>query len=374
MRETTFDHSFRNEALLARYLLEIEDAVRALPLPMAATYKDWAARPESYRFAIEAFYQHRILRWLGNAVQADRISTDAPVFLARQLVRPSAFADTPRVKRVDQVAFVLYPQAATYWLYELSALITLEIDGTQARNDTIAEFLYCTLARRAYARTASPLTAFGIDFVLDGIVLNGRDMAPAHPVTERAAKLAQGVEDFLVNHELAHVMHDHGPATLMETEAAADKSAIELMLFAGAGDRSGKQEQTVAAFDWPFEAYAMLQMWGLFRAVADRRMLIYTAETDEELELQRAAADRQHAERLARLQAMDSFFQFPVPSGARTLCDAGTRVIKRLAQVDLDRAEAERIVRLARSFALRDYHVLRAEALGTAARFHEGGS
>ncbi len=358
--------ALRDPDALGRHLVDIAKILDELPPDVAAPYAGWVTRADNYRFASEGFYQFRILKWLANASRAGRIDTQTPVFLARQLIRPSAFADTPRIKHVGGTAFVLYPQAAIYWLYEFMTLIAHDIDGTPMRDETIVEFLHRSLARMSYAMAASPDTAYGIDFLLDEIVLGGSAMAEAHPVSSRAAALTSGVEDFIINHELAHALHGHAGSTAAEVEAEADRTAIGLMLFSMTGEWGSERQRTVDVSTWPIEAYVALQVWGLIRSSADRRIRVYTSFDDDDLARARARNDQALRIRMARLEMLDDLFQFPAPKATRALLEACDRMVHRITTVDLDDGEVGRIVRLSRSLARRDYLVLREEIRGAA--------
>ena len=351
----------------ARHRAQISARLRRLPQAVGAPYGAWAAREDSYRFASEAFYQHRLLAWLDNACRAQRVSAGAPIFLARQVIRPSAFADTPRIKQLAGVAFVIYPQAAIYWLYEMMALLALEIDGAPSRNDTLAEFLRRIIARISFAKAARPEAAYGIDFLLDEIVLQGAEMAPAHPVAARAVRLAQGVEDLIVNHELAHAFLEHGaggrPADA-QLEGEADRLALSLMLFSMTGDWGAQTEREFEVSTWPFEAYVALQVWGLIREAADRRARALVGDDPAALLRERARSEQARRIRLQRLQALDGLFRFEAPPAVKEILQAGNRLIDRIMSLSLDEAEVARIVRLSRALAREDYSQLRRDIVG----------
>ena len=110
--------SAQTRDVVGRHLIGIRQALGRLPEPVAARYRPWCLDEAFYRFGCEAFYQHLIIFWVGNALRyrPDLAELDH-IFVSRQIIRPSALNSTPRIKFDADVSFLVYPAPGIFWLY-----------------------------------------------------------------------------------------------------------------------------------------------------------------------------------------------------------------------------------------------------------------
>ena len=357
-------------ATIERHLGSIRKLLDLLPEDVARGYRGWCLDPEFYRFASEAFHQGRILYWLATASKFRNVADIGRLFVARQIIRPSGLNSTPRIKSAGDIEFIVYPAPSTAWLYELMSILVCERSRQELLSGKLEEYVLFLLAYRAYTMAADFQTAFGIDYLIDEIVLKGGLPHPSHPVSGEAAFLIQAVEDFVINHEIAHALLEHRDASTPNNviEAEADNLAIELMLAEFVKDLPDEGEHQLTVPDRPLIGYLCLNLWGLFRETAEWRASMFLADTPEKMAQIRDRTRKLKDARLARIRDVPLFSGVVATDQARDIIDAGLRVNERFQYLQLDRGRAEGVVRLSRTLAQRDYSVLRQEILDETAR------
>lgn len=346
------------------HLQNVRAVLEKLPGRLAARYRPWCLDEDFYRFGSEAFYQSRILYWLRNAMryQTDLVQIER-IFVARQIIRPSALNSTPRIKAAGEVSYIIYPQAGTAWLYELMGALNEEIHGRHPIAEKLGEYLLYLLAYRAYEASATPLSGYAIDHLIDEIVQRGKAPLPGHAVCVDSLALVRNVEDFIVNHEIAHAFLKHAPgciaASVMEPEA--DKLALELMLIETMLDENLSHGAESQVPNRPLVGYLCLNLWGLFRETTEWRAAAFLADTPDLMEQIRTRVRHLTQVRLDRIAATAHLSRAVVSSEIKVIIEAGYRLNARLQSLALERDRAEDVVRLSRRLAQCDYAALRAE-------------
>lgn len=349
---------------IARHLAHATAFADDLPDALLPNYAPWALTPEAYRFGSEAYAQSRILYWLPRHWRLGRREAlRDTVLIARQLIAPSAFGNPARTKRIDRCAFVAYSQAGVYWLYELVAMIAAALEETPLLDAKIKEYLRYALAAKAYRDAANADTRFGVEYLIDEIVRRGTAPADGHPVSPTAVKLVKGVDEFILNHEIAHVAfaHRHDAADRDADEAEADRYALEAMLSDHAPGSVFEGGGTAIVPDEPLCAYIAFQMWGLTRLTAEQRVAPYVFAKGPKRDREWARLARVIDQRRRRVTLVGDPARIAPSDRARAIAAAGTRVISAFATIDIDDEETTRIVREARALAQRDYAALRQE-------------
>ena len=355
----------KTRATIERHIDSIKRVLTRLPHDVAEAYAGWCLDPEFYRFASEAFYQGRILYWLAVAARFHDISRMGRTFIARQIIRPSGLNSTPRIKSTGDLEFIVYPAPSTAWLYEMMGILVCEQKNEGILDKKIEEYVLYLLAYRAYTTAADFSTAFGIDYLIDEIVLKGRPPHVSHPVSQEAAFLIQAVEDFVINHEIAHAMLSHSSAGNQngKMEADADNLAIELMLAEFVKDLPDAGEQQISVPDRPLIGYLCLNLWGLFRETAEWRASLFLADTPDKMQQIQERTSKLKDMRLVRIGDVPKFSGVIATDQAKDILNAGLRVNRRFQELLLDQERAEGVVRLSRSLAQHNYAVLRQKIL-----------
>jgi hypothetical protein len=352
-------------ATIERHVETIKRVLMRLPRDVAESYAEWCLDPDFYRFASEAFHQGRILYWLSVAARFRDISQMKRMFVARQIIRPSGLNSTPRIKSTADVEFIVYPAPSTAWLYEMMGILACERKNEGILEKKLEEYVLYLLAYRAYTTAADFSTAFGIDYLIDEIVLKGQPPHFSHPVSDEAAFFIQAVEDFVINHEIAHAMLEHSSAGhhIGKMESDADNLAIELMLAEFVKDLPDAGEHQIRVPDRPLIGYLCLNLWGLFRETAEWRASLFLADTPDKMQHIRERTRNLKDARLTRIGDVPNFSGVIATDQAKDILNAGLRVNQRFQELRLDQERAEDVVRLSRSLAQRNYAVLRQEIL-----------
>ncbi len=370
--EIVLDHPFILDELsnnphtretIQQHISSIERILERLPKQVAQNYLPWSTDPSFYRFGSEAFHQGRILYWLAIASKMRDLSDLDQTLVARQIIRPSGLNSTPRIKSSGEIQFIIYPAPSTAWLYELMSVLMLEFNGEAINDRKLEEYLLYLLAYRAYEGAADYMTAYGIDYLIDEIVLSGTEPEPNHPFSQTGAFLVQAVEDFIINHEISHALLEHAASKdgEVDIEAEADNLAIELMLAEFVDRPTSTDDMGLSLPDRPLIGYLGLNLWGLFREVAEWRASAFLADTPKKMAHIRDQSHQLKEGRISRISNVPFFSEVAVSQQAKHIMDAGMRIHDKLVHLEMDQDRAENVVGLARSLAQRDYSVLKKE-------------
>lgn len=361
----------RTREAIKNHIDSMKRILHRLPENVAESYRPWCTDPSFYRFGSEAFHQGRILYWLLIASKMRDVSQLGRILVARQIIRPSGLNSTPRIKRAGGVDFIVYPAPSTFWLYELMSALACEIDGKDIVEAKLEEYILYLLAYRAYEGAADYLTGYGIDYLIDEIVLSGTAPKTGHSFSQSCAFLVQAVEDFIINHEISHALLDH-PGVQGEgvaIEAEADMLAIELMLAEFVETPTDKKISDLTLPDRPLIGYLCLNLWGLFREAAEWRASVFLADTPDKMARIRNRSHSLKEERLARIANVPLVSKIEASKQAKQIMDSGMRIQNRLCNLEMNQKRAEDVVRLARTLAARDYSVLRREITQSSEQF-----
>lgn len=369
-----------NRASIELFISKIECILKHAPSTVAEQYCDWALDPDSYRFGSEAHYQQSILFWLLKAHRMGHFPSRTPLFVARQIFRPSAFRNTPRIKRIANTAFLLFPQSGMFWFYQFMAMAMASMHGRPICEEKLREYVYYVLAASAFQAKASPTTAFAIDFVLDSVALGEREIVPWQGSTSEAMWIIRAAEDFFVTHEIAHAALEHRATfdqkTMDSLESAADTTAIEIMMFGEIPEHATRDGNPVQVSDRAAIGYLALMHWGIFRLAAEERVAVLRATSQQALNATRRHVSDLVASRERRVKGVGQLPKIRVSDDIRNFDKACRNVAELLRSLDINDAEVAIIARRAESYAGRDYASLNNEivdSMGDWARRHGDG-
>src|SRR5690606_17184337 len=122
--------------------------------------------------------------------------------------------------------------------------------------------------------------------------------------------MVSAVEDFVLCHELAHLVLDHGDDGSIAAEAAADRLALE-MLSSVHVDRIrhfGVADQPPEHFA-PL-GYLTLKMWTIVRIAAEQRALPFVWDTPAQVELRHRQWNRAAEARLEQIDRVGTLNSF----------------------------------------------------------------
>jgi hypothetical protein len=347
---------------IAPQVQAIQRVLAQIEQPLAEAYLPWASDAKSYHFASEAFYQFRLLSLLHQlSATAFKFGPEAGVICTRQIVKPSAFNGTPRIKRFPGIAFIIFPAAMVAWMYVIFEMIAASLADNPVDPARIDEYLRHLIAGRTFERWANPATAYAIDFVLETLVFCRRppSESPWRPqATPLSLNLVAAVEDFILCHELAHLSLGHGETAGLEIEAAADRRALEMLHNIDGRLLLRAPLAEIGSDEIYLLGYVSLRLWTIVRLAAEMRVLPYVCESPEEVEAHRIAITRRCDERAAQAQSVGLRLGIGADHFIRALFKANGRVVDAINEFSIDREEANEIRKLAKSLATDEYGLI----------------
>jgi hypothetical protein len=297
----------------------------------------------------------RILANIGRTPFRERI---APVNICtRQLLRPSAFNGTPRVKRAGGWSYIIFPAPTVYWMYEFMGMICSVIDGRGIVKDKIKEYLVYLISAHAFANAASPVTAYAIDFLVDEIArkvlpaLGQIDQAASHEPTPLSVLFVYCIEEFIILHECAHEILAHPSIGSSLNEADADNLAIEMLLAMDPSVHSHRSASSVDPADVPWVGYLALNLWSVLRLAAELRIVGKIAVDRDDVEVRRNRILKLFDERISRLRGSAYASSIPASPLLTALKDANDGVVAAICECEITDAEVARIREFSESLA-----------------------
>lgn len=358
-----------NAGTIRRHIANMTDMVAVLSPEMAARYASWCLDPATYTYGSEAYYQSRIIAALCNLQRTEfAVPATADILVARQILKPTAFNGSPRIKRLPGMAFVIFQAPSVFWMYEIMGMIAHIRDGRDLKEETLREYLFYLLALRVFNRFADHETACLSDYLIDEIVRSGRQLSPeepaspSHEILPFAVHLVHAIEDFVIHHELAHFRLNHGPHADDDVEAEADREAIRMITAARQRMAPTWEDHHYAKHTPPSLGYLALRLWTTIRLTAEYRVLHLALEDTRALARERDRITTILAAQASRADTMDAFRDIPVDPLHRAVVESANTVQARIMACTLDRADYEGVYRLAKTFAQGEYtHLLAAK-------------
>jgi hypothetical protein len=351
------DHKAQIEA----HIGSLETELLKLPGELQDTY-GWCRIPDNFDYASEAYYQLRSMRILANLERTPFRERIAPVKIcARQLLRPSAFNGTPRVKRSNGWSYIIFPAPTVYWMYEFMGMICAVIDGRSIIKDKIKEYLVYLISVRVFENAASPITAYAIDFMVDEIAkkvlpsLGQVDQTAVHEATPLSVSIVYCIEEFIILHECAHEILAHPSTGSSLNEADADNLAIEMLLAMGQSVHSHRTASSVDPADVPWVGYLALNLWSVLRLAAELRIVSRIAVDADDAGIRRDRVLKLFDERISRLRGSAYAGSIPSSPLLKTLKDATDGVVAAICECEISDAEVARIREFSEMLARSDF-------------------
>lgn len=345
------------QAAIASHIEDIAKVLATLPEELAARYQPWATARASYNFGLEAYYQRRILSLLGGLSAAGTaFPADMEVLCARQIINPSAFNGSPRIARTGSVSYVIFPAPTVYWMYAICTMIADCAAGRAINRAKLNLYLRYLIAARSYERSVDPVAAHSIDFLVEEIVHKGDvedvDSCETHAPND-TMNMVSAAEEFIICHELAHLLLDHGAAGGVVAEADADRLALELLASLPPGHFRHFESACIEPLDFPQLGYFVLRMWTIVRLAAEQRILPFICDSPEEVYARKGKLDRIWASRVEQIDRVGILNRYAVTDALKAVKVGTVQLAAEIAGEELDRTEIDRIRRLARTLAER---------------------
>jgi hypothetical protein len=346
--------------VITGHTASISAVLEKISSEIADKYRSWALDSASYNFGSEAYYQGRILATIRNLQDTTfRLGPEADVLCARQILNPSAFNGSPRIKRVSNVAFLIFPAPTVFWMYAIFEMIAAFMGHGHFDRPRVGEYLKYLIAARTFERWATANTAYAIDFLVDELVHSGKlPSAGISGISPLSVNLVGAAEHFIICHEMAHFTLGHADEGNIDVEAAADRRAIEMLL---AVDPTTLVSVECPGLDneiIPLLGYLALRLWTNIRLAAEMRVLPFVLDTPEEVALRKEAFSRIFDDRAAQLHRAEIFGTMSTAPILKAATEAAHQVIREILEYPIDRNEMNEMRRLAKTLASGEYDVL----------------
>lgn len=345
------------QAAIASHIQDIGRVLATLPAELAARYQPWVTAQASYNFGSEAYYQRRILSLLGGLSAAGTaLPAGMDVLCARQLINPSAFNGSPRIARTGCVSYVIFPAPTVYWMYSICTMIADCAAGRAINRAKLNLYLRSLIAARSYERSVDPVAAHSIDFLVEEIVHRGdvEDVDPGEiQAPSDTMNMVSAAEEFIICHELAHLLLDHGATGGVVEEAEADRLALDLLASLPPVHFRHFESASIEPRDFPQLGYLVLRMWTIVRLSAEQRILPFICDSPEEVDVRKGKLDKIWAARVDQIDRVGILNRFEVTDAFRAVTIGTVRLAAEIAGEELDLAEIDRIRRMARTLAER---------------------
>lgn len=350
-----------NGAAIEAHIANMKLALSRVEQNVSAPYETWCLDRENYRYGSDAYYQSRIIatiRHLQNTSYKGDCTSET--ICARQILKPSAFNGTPRIKRVFPFVFLIFPAPTVYWMYEIMGMIAASAGHGALVQAKIKEYLTYLIAARSFERWATHATAFAIDFLIDELantllqVPSSEDYPTGHALTPLSQQLVYAMEEFVIGHELAHFALRHVGEGTLDMEAAADRRALEML-----------QQIDPGAFDWvegnlvevsltPWLGYLSLRLWTNVRLAAEAKVVPWVYQDEELIRREQARIDALWQDRVVQVSRVGILGNVKLPKIFKEITDASTALVGEILRSPIDGDEVRRITELAKALALGD--------------------
>lgn len=351
-----------SEHAIARHVKEIALILDRLPGPVADRYRPWAETPSSFNYGAEGHYQKRILHLMLGLHEAGFPVGDVRESVwARQTIHPSGFNATPRIVRFGGFSYIVIPAPTTYWLYAICSMIAACGEAAAPNTRKLSLYIRYLVAARSFERWAEPATAYSLDYLVDEIVHRGvvEDVDSEEPATSgMTLNMVGAVEDFIICHELAHLVLDHRNDGSADVEAEADRFALDMLRAIPPARFGYFPTEGLEPRHFPQLGYLTLRMWTAVRLAAEQRVLPLVWDDAAQVEKQRRQIDAVWQDRLGRIGNTGLLERLETAQALRAVADGAVRLIEAVGQVELDPDETDRMRKLARSLARQDYREL----------------
>lgn len=350
-----------NAAAIEAHIANMKLALSRVETDTSALYAEWCLDPKSYRYGSDAYYQSRIVATLRHLQDTPyRRDCTSETICARQILKPSAFNGSPRIKRVFPFVFLIFPAPTVYWMYEIMGMIAASAGCGSLVQSKIKEYLTYLIAARSFERWATHATAYAIDFLVDELantvlqVAAEEDYPVGHELTPLSQQLVYAAEEFVISHELAHFALCHVGEGTLDVEVAADRRALEMM-----------QSMNPGAFDWvegnlidvsftPWLGYLALRLWTNVRLAAEIKVVPWVYEEKERVEREKQRIFTLWQERADQIDRVGLTRSVKTPKIFKEIVNASTSLIGEIMRTPIDGDEVRRIGKVARALALGD--------------------
>ncbi len=284
-----------NRLAIFQHIEMIENLLPTMDAGNRARYFPWVLDCSSYQYSTEAYYQSRILRAIAKMGKTAYRTDDRKIVCARQVLRPSAFNKSPRIKRVNCNAYVIFPLPTMYWMYEILSMAALTFSKQPINKDMLKKYLLYTHAIQCFLRWSDFRSAYKVDYFLSKVVStvigSGREEAAniglatktEKDVVSLAVFLTYAIEEFIINHEIAHLALEHQGTSSVIIESEADQRAVQTMNAIGF-NRIAVQcvNKTGETLDVNAVAlgYLCLRLWSNFRLMAEATVVPWAYQED----------------------------------------------------------------------------------------------
>lgn len=349
--------TLQHERAIQTHIEKIERALAHLTTGVRARYESWSVNPSSYTYASEAYYQFRILATMRHlATTAYSIDESVDIICARQVLKPSAFNDTPRINLVPPFVFIIFPAPTVYWMYEIMGMISAEMGFGKTDDSKINEYMQYIIAARTFSRWADERTSYAIDYLIDAIARVADP--PLEPtvtsdleISPMSSTLVFSIEQFVIAHEFAHLVLGHGARGTIDTEAEADGRAIEMLFSINPGAFNWIDDPVIPPELTPLLGYTAIRLWTNIRLFAECHAINWIYDDGDDARRMRKRIDETFRAREQQVRRTGWIDSIPVPQILRQVTEASQRVISRIANHKLNADVINRIRNTAKAVA-----------------------